>query len=116
MQIFKQLAIVFTVCFLGKFVCYLLPFQFPASVMGMVLMFLLLFFKVISLRDIKRVSEFLLSNMAFFFIPAGVGILVHYEKIVDKIAPLLLVCIITTLVTFLVTAYTIMFVVKFQKR
>ena len=116
MKIFKQFAIILSVCLLSRFICLLLPFKFPASVMGMLIMFLLLFFKVIELKNIKHVSEFLLSNMSFFFIPAGVGILAHYEKIADKVVLLMFICAVTTLITFVVTAYTIMFVMNLQKR
>lgn len=84
--------------------------------MGMVLMLLLLLTKIVKSKDIKQVSEFLLANMAFFFIPAGVGIMAHYDKIDGKILQLLAVCLLTTAITFVATAYTIMFVVKLQKR
>ena len=107
MKIFKQLLIIFAVCLLGHFVSLLLPFVFPASVISMVLMLLLMIMKIIKPKSIKETAELLLGNMAFFFIPAGVNIIQHYELIKDDIVTLILICIISTFITFTVTAYTV---------
>ncbi len=64
----------------------------------------------------KETAEFLLGNMAFFFIPAGVGIIAHFDRLEGKIPALLLVVVLTTLITFAVTAYTIMLTAKLQNR
>lgn len=116
MDILKQLMIIFGVCLLSKAICLVLPISFPASVMCMVVMLVFLSFKLVKPRQIKETSEFLLSHMAFFFIPAGVSILEHYSKVEGKVLALLAVCALTTLITFLATAYTVMFMVKVQNK
>lgn len=116
MDILKQLAIIFGVCLLGKAICLILPISFPASVMCMSVMLFFLSFKLIKLTQIQRTAEFLLSNMAFFFIPAGVVIIENYSQVEGKVLGLLAVCALTTLITFLATAYTIMFIVKIQNK
>ncbi len=116
MKVFTQLSLIFCVCLLGQLVASMLPVAFPGSVMGMLLMLLLLCLKVVKLSQIKETAEFLLSNMAFFFIPAGVGVTAYYDKLSGKVTLLLLVIALTTLITFLVTAYTIMGVLKIQAK
>lgn len=116
MNILLQLSIVFGVCLLGEFICLYLPFSFPASVMCMIVMLVFLLLKFVKTTQIKEISEFLLGNMSFFFIPAGVSIIEHYEEVNGKIIALIAVCAISTLVTFLITAYTVIFVVKIQNK
>lgn len=101
-----QTGILFGICWLGEAVSALLPIPIPGSVMGMLLLFLLLL--ILRKTDpIEEITEFLLKNMAFFFIPAGVGILAQFDLLWEKLLPLLTICVLTTLLTFLVTAYTV---------
>lgn len=75
MKILTQLAIVFGICLVGECISAILPFAFPSSVIGMIILFLLMLVKIIKERHIKDVSQFMLKNMAFFFIPVAVSIM-----------------------------------------
>ena len=116
MKIIYQIAIIFSICWVSQVVEALLPFAFPASVIGMILLFLLLATGVLRMEHIREKSDFLLSNMAFFFIPAGVGILEQFEFVKDSMWQLLLICLVTTLLTFGVTAAAVRFGVWLQKK
>ena len=107
MKIFKQLLIIFAVCLLGHFVSLLLPFVFPASVVSMVLMLLLIIMKIIKPESIKETAELLLGNMAFFFIPAGVSIINYFDVLRAALLPFLVICLVTTVLTFAATAYSV---------
>ena len=74
MGIMAQIGIVLAVCLVGEGIAALLPIPFPASVISMVLLFLLLAAKLLRPHHIKEKSNFLITNMACFFVPAGVGI------------------------------------------
>lgn len=114
MKIIMQIAIVFAICLLGQIVVSILPFPFPASVMGMIILFLLLLFKVIKAEHVREKTNFLLQNMAFFFIPSGVAIIENYDLLKGSVLKILAICIITMVLTFLATAYTVNFVIKWQ--
>ena len=107
MKILLQMAIVFGVCLVGEGVAALLPFAFPASAIAMILLFLCFFFRVLRVKQVEQVSRFLLENMALFFIPAGVGILDCIERVRGAVIPILVICAVSTFVTFTVTAYTV---------
>ena len=94
----------------------LLPFSFPASVIGMILLFILLAFRVLKVEHIREKSDFLLSNMAFFFIPAGVSIINYFDVLKGNVGKLLLICFLTTILTFATTAWTIRGVLRLQNR
>ena len=109
MKIICQVAIIFTICWLSQIVEAILPFPFPfpASVIGMVLLLILLLVRVLKVDHIREKSDFLLSNMAFFFIPAGVSIINYFDILASNLIPLLILCFVSTLLTFGVTAYAV---------
>lgn len=110
LKIITQVGIIFGVCWAAQIVEQALPFAFPASVIGMILMFLLLAFRVLKVDHIREKSDFLLGNMAFFFIPAGVSIINYFDVLKDWVFQLIFICIVTTVITFVVTAYSMRFV------
>lgn len=116
MSLMLQILIIFSICLFGNIVSSYLPITIPSSVLSMVFLFILLITKLLKTHQIERLSNFLLSNMAFFFIPAGVGIIETYSTFSDNIIRLLLVCIINTFLTFIVTAGVVTGIVKLQTK
>lgn len=106
MKIIIQIAIIFSICWISQIVEALIPIAFPASVIGMVLLLLLLT-RVLRVDHIREKSDFLLSNMAFFFIPAGVSIINYFDILASSLLPFLVVCVVSTVLTFAVTAYAV---------
>lgn len=112
MKIIKQIGIIFSICWIAQIVESVLPFDFPASVIGMVMLFLLLAFGWLKVDYIREKSDFLLSNMAFFFIPAGVSIINYFDVLKNCVLQLIVICAVSTVVTFTVTAYSMKLVLK----
>ena len=107
MKIICQIAIIFTICWISQIVEAILPFPFPASVIGMVLLLILLLVRALKVDHIREKSDFLLSNMAFFFLPAGVSIINYFDILASNLIPLLVICLVSTLLTFAVTAWAV---------
>ena len=116
MKIIRQIGIIFAICWFSEVIESILPFSFPASVTGMILLFICLAAGILKIEHVQEKAGFLLENMAFFFIPAGVGILEHYESVKGVILPLLAVCVITTVLTFAAASLTVRATVAVQKR
>ncbi len=116
MKIIYQIGIIFALCWVSEIIEAFLPFAFPASVIGMILLFILLAFRVLKVEHIREKSDFLLSNMAFFFIPAGVSIINYFDVLKGNVGKLLLICFLTTILTFATTAWTIRGVLRLQNR
>ncbi|MCI8342324.1 MAG: CidA/LrgA family protein [Firmicutes bacterium] len=116
MKILKQLAAISAVCIAGEAISALLPVTFPGSVISMIIVFLLLFFKFIKEEAIKETSDFLLGNMAFFFVPAATAIIEKYDFLKGSIMIIVFISIICTFITFIVTYYTVCFVSYMQNR
>ena len=107
MKIIKQFGIIFSLCWLATVIEGLLPIAFPASVIAMLLLLVSLLAGVLKIDHIREKSDFLLANMAFFFIPAGVNVINYLDILKENWLPLLLICVITTVVTFAATAYSV---------
>lgn len=59
---------------LGELAAYLTGGFIPGSVIGMVLLFAALCFKIVKAEHVKPVAQFLTTNLSLFFVPVGVGI------------------------------------------
>lgn len=116
MTLFTELFLIFFFCLLGEIIALFLPFSFPASIISMLLLLLSLLLGWMKPKQIEGISQFLLSNMAFFFIPAGVSIIEKYELLRGNILSLIIVCVLTTILTFYATVYTVIFVMKLQRK
>ena len=75
----------------------------PGNVIGMVLLALALAAGVVKLDAVKPASDVLLKNLAFFFIPAGVGVMVHG----DVIAANWIAISVSVVVSFLIVLVTV---------
>lgn len=102
-----ELAIILAVCLAGEWIAALLPFAFPASVISMVLLMVLLMTGVVKQRYIQNVSKFFVSNMGLFFVPAMVGMLAYTDVLKAQFLPFLAVTFLTTPVVYFVTAWSI---------
>jgi holin-like protein len=116
MKIIKQIGIIFSVCWISTVIEQLLPFAFPASVIGMILLFFCLLAGLLKVEHIREKSDFLLSNMAFFFIPAGVNVINYLDVLKANWLPLLAVCILTTVITFAATAFSVRLTLRLLHR
>ncbi|MGX7420118.1 CidA/LrgA family protein [Carnobacterium gallinarum] len=99
MTIYKQLLYILSFSFLGEVLSKVLALPVPGSVIGMLLLFLALQFKVLKVKDVETVGGFLLGNLSILFLPAGVGIMVYFPVIKDTWWLLLIVSFVTTALT-----------------
>ncbi len=116
MEILLQLCIILGACLAGELISAILPFAFPSSVIAMLLLLVLLLCGILKEKHVSTVGDFLLKNMSVFFLPSAIGILEHWNVIGGVLVQFLLICAITTVLTFAATAYTVMFVRKLQQK
>ena len=70
-----QSVLIGTIVLISKLIEHALPFVMPASVIGLVLMFLALSLNVIKLEQVEKVGDGLVNNIGLFFVPAGVSVI-----------------------------------------
>ena len=116
MKLLTQIGIVFGLCWLSQCIEHVLPFSFPASVIGLILLLLLLLVKAIKIEHIKELSDYLLGNLPFFFIPAAVSIMNYTDVIGANLIPFITICIISMVLTYGATAWAVKLTIHLMKK
>ena len=75
MKLLMQFLIILAISFLGEILKYLLPLPVPASIYGMVILFIGLLTGLIPLNSVRSAGKFMIEIMPVMFIPAGVGLM-----------------------------------------
>ena len=113
----KQFSIILSIYFLGELLQKAFGLPVPGNILGMLILFFGLYTGVIKLEMIDRISDFLLDNLAFFFLPAGVSLITCFSVLEGKLTAVIGVSIISTVIILGATGLTVEFVKKFlQKR
>ncbi|MDR5588457.1 MULTISPECIES: CidA/LrgA family protein [Clostridium] len=115
MKLFKEALIILIIYLLGEFLSSFFKLPIPGNILGMIILFLLLCFNVIKVDNISNVSDFLLDHLAFFFIPAGVGLMTSLNIIKSNWLKLLIVCLCTTIIIIASTGLIVQFISKKSK-
>jgi len=77
----------------------------PGSVIGMILLFLSLFFKLLNPAFVKETATVITKNMALFFVPATVGLMVYFALLADNFWAIIVAVFGSTLLVMAVAAW-----------
>lgn len=102
MKYVKQLVYIITISFVGEILNDIIPLPIPASIYGIVILFLLLNFKIIQLSDVEDTGKFLIEIMPVMFIPAAVGLIESWEVVRLSLVQYLIVIVLVTVVVMVV--------------
>jgi holin-like protein len=91
--------------FVGEGLAVLLALPIPGNVIGMALLLLVLSAGWVKLEWLQDAAELLLSYMAMFFVPAGVGVMLYFELIGREWLPIIAGTVISTFVVMAVTGW-----------
>lgn len=116
MKYVKQFAIIALMTFLGEFFNYLLPLPVPASIYGMLLLFVCLQTGIIKLSQIEETADLLLNVMPIFFISPTVSLMSSIAVIKDSLLAVFLISIISTAVAMAVTGVVSQAVIRHGKK
>ena len=101
MKLLKQFLIILAISFVGEILKYLLPLPVPASIYGMVILFIGLLTGLIPLNSVRSAGKFMIEIMPVMFIPAGVG---------------LVITVVALLTVMIATGHVSQLVIRMQKR
>jgi holin-like protein len=100
-----QLAVLFAFLALGELIVYLTGIPIPSSIIGMLLLTAALKLRIIRLIWVNKVSDFLIQNLGFFFVPAGVGLMNCLGLLSDQWLPIVGASVISTFIIIAVTGW-----------
>ena len=101
MNILIELTYILGFSFLGQTISKTTGIPVPGSVIGLILFFLSLQFKIIKLEGVEKTSNFLTDNLAILFIPAGVAIISNFNKIKNIWVLLAIICFVSTIISLI---------------
>lgn len=70
-----QCGIIFAFLAAGEFLVWLTGVPVPSSIIGMIMLAAALQAGWVKERWVSRIADFLVKNLGFFFVPAGVGLM-----------------------------------------
>lgn len=115
MKIYLQLLIIFGFSFIGNVISNVFRLPVPGSILGMILLFLTLQFKILEFRHVDEAGSFLINNMTILFLPAGVGIMAKWNLISHFWAQILLIVVAALIINMLILGKLVEWIkVKFE--
>ena len=102
----KQCCIIFGCLAFGELVVWLTGIAIPSSIIGMLLLTSLLQAKVVKLEWVKGMSDLLISNLGFFFVPPGVALMLYFDLIKAELLPIVVATAVSTIIVLIVTGWT----------
>lgn len=100
MKYLSQFLIILGFTLIGEALQRLIPLPIPSSVYGLTLLFLALNLKLVKVEQVKEAGSFLVSIMPILFVAPAVGIAEDWHMVEDKLLPILLLTVGTTILTF----------------
>jgi holin-like protein len=88
----------------GEISVRLLGLPIPGPVMGMVMLFATLVLRGRAGEALDQAAPALLSHLSLLFVPAGVGIMVHFDRIADEWLSISVAMVLSTVITMAATA------------
>ena len=111
----KQFGIIFGCLLVGELLALVPGLNIPGSILGMLVLTVLLERGVVRPESIAPVCRFLIKNMAFFFVPPGVALMLYFDIIAAEWVPIT-VATVSIFLVLVVTGRLYEFLHKYYKK
>ena len=116
MKYLKQLSILFAFTFISEILNQIIPLPIPASIYGLVFLFLCLEFKIIKIGQIKDTADFLLAILPIMFVPSSVGFIKALPLMKKYGIQFLIIGVSTTFLVMIVSGLITQLILRIKKR
>ena len=94
-NVFQQALTLAVILLISKIIESFIPIPMPASVIGLVLLFIALCTGIVKLGQVESVGTALTNNISFLFVPAGISV-INSLPILSKSPVLIILLLIST--------------------
>ena len=112
----KQFMIILSITFIGELLNQFLPFPVPASIYGLVILFLCLETGFIKAGHIRETAMWLVDMIPLMFVPAGAGLLKSWGVLQPILIPVSVITVVSTIVVMVVSGWVTQGVIRLQKK
>lgn len=116
MKYLKQVSILFAFTFISEILNQIIPLPIPASIYGLVFLFLCLEFKIIKIDQIKDTADFLLAILPIMFVPSSVGFIKALPLMKKYGIQFLIIGVSTTFLVMIVSGLITQLILRIKKR
>ena len=116
MKYVKQFFIILLISFVGELFKYLIPLPIPASIYGLVILFILLETGILKLDAVKETSVFLIEIMPLMFIPAGVGLIESWGTLKPVLLPVCVITVVAIVTVMVATGKLSQWMIRREKK
>ena len=116
MKYLRQFLIIIAISFIGELLKMFLPLPVPASIYGMLLLFIMLLTGVLKLDSVKETGKFLIEIMPVMFIPAGVGLLESWGVLQPMLVKVLIITVVTSLTVMIFSGWITQAVIRASQK
>lgn len=116
MQLINGITLLLIYQLIGEVSVRLLGLPVPGPVMGMVMLFLTLMIRGRMAKAVEPASTALLGHLSLLFVPAGVGLIVHFSRLGNEWLPISVTLLLSTIITMAVTALVMQWVTRLTAR
>jgi holin-like protein len=88
----------------GEAITLLFSLPVPGPVIGMALLFTALALRGGPSGELRETAQNLLQHLSLLFIPAGVGVMLHLQRMADEWFSILIALVASTFITIAITA------------
>ena len=116
MKFLRQFIIILVISFIGELLKYILPLPVPASIYGMVILFVGLLTGLKKLENVREAGRFLIEIMPIMFIPAGVGLMASWGVLSPILVPVAVITVVALITVMAVTGRLAQMIIRFDKK
>lgn len=116
MKHIKQFGIILGISFLGEILNSAIPLPIPASIYGLIIMFICLKTGIVHIDKVKKTGEFLIEIMPLMFIPAAVGLIEAWSVLKPVCIPVITITIVSTIVVMAVTGKITQGIIRLEQK
>jgi holin-like protein len=103
----ESLALLLALQTIGEVLSYALHLPIPGPVIGMVMLLALLAARPTLVARLKGTTTTLLQHLSLLFVPAGVGVMVHWQRLTSEGVAIVVAIVASTVLAIAVTALTV---------
>ena len=116
MKFLRQFLLIILFSLIGELLHALIPLPIPASIYGLVLLFVALMTGLVKLSHVKETAKFLIEIMPIMFVPAGVGLMESGGEFQAMLVPILVILIVSTVLVMGVSGQVTQTIIRLQKK
>lgn len=115
LTLFIQLLILLSINFLGILIQKTFNLPLPGTIIGMLILFILLYKKILIEETIGNVCDFLIKIMVLLFLPPIVDLIENFDLLRVGFLKIIFLLVVTTAITMVVTGKTVEYLIRMKE-